>query len=169
MGHSISRGLKDVCLHSLNDKGKVYEMPGMCPICLYGKNQGLGGMLDSYKRIMDGMSKLVALIPDFKAESMTDAVAQIIARMTKAEKDVVKKDRQLEDAVMAASEGVWLTPNDLAWKICSLFKQIATSEHEARWARQELTKAEVENKKIKLDLDKLREEIASLKVGGPYP
>lgn len=87
-------------------------MPGMCPICLYGKNQGLGGMLDSYKRIMEGMSKLVALIPDFKAESMTEAVAQIIARMTKAE---------------------------------------------------------VENKKIKLDLDRLRDEVASLKIGGPYP
>ena len=90
MGHSISRGLKDVCLHSLNDKGKVYEMPGMCPICLYGKNQGLGGMLDSYKRIMEGMSKLVALIPDFKAKTMTDAVAQIIARMTKAEVENTK-------------------------------------------------------------------------------
>ena len=65
-------------------------MPGMCPICLYGKNQGLGGMLDSYKRIMEGMSKLVALIPDFKAKTMTDAVAQIIARMTKAEVENTK-------------------------------------------------------------------------------
>jgi len=54
----------------------------------------------------------------------------------RSQAELEKLKASIEDAVMSASEGVWLTPRDLSWKICSLFKQISVAEAEARQERE---------------------------------
>lgn len=177
-------------------------------------------MLASYKRIMEGMSKLVALIPDFKAESMTDAVAQIIARMTKAEvangklntenikarageASIIEGFRYISEAMQGEGElWNWRGLVDLHQYIDDIISRdaeawlkenyISKVEHEkaAKFWKEAQEKdnlkreeADVENARLVKELAEkddmirmaneeyrqLKEEIAGLKIGGPYP
>ena len=78
----------EICQHTNQQIVDASSLPGGCPICLRTKLALAQKMLTSYDKLTTHLSNSLVRMHGLEGQTLTDAVAQLVARCRRAEADL---------------------------------------------------------------------------------